>query len=56
MFSRFAEHGALSPEIGREYREKVLAPGGSMDAHDMLVEFLGREPNQEAFLANLGIA
>ncbi|HSM02245.1 MAG TPA: M3 family metallopeptidase [Acidimicrobiia bacterium] len=55
MFSRFEEEGVLSPEVGRDYREKVLGPGGSKDPMDMLRDFLGREPNQEAFLRHLGI-
>ena len=29
---------------------------GSLDADDMLVNFLGREPSNEAFLAKLGIS
>jgi thimet oligopeptidase len=55
MFSRFEDEGVLSPEVGRDYREKVLAPGGSRDPMDLLRDFLGREPNQEAFLRFLGI-
>jgi len=55
MFSRFEEKGVLDPGVGRAYREKILAPGGSRDAADLLRDFLGREPNQKAFLRNLGI-
>ncbi|HSG79495.1 MAG TPA: M3 family metallopeptidase [Acidimicrobiia bacterium] len=55
MFSRFAAEGVLSPEVGAAYRRAVLEPGGSRDAMDLLRDFLDREPNQDAFLANLGI-
>lgn len=55
MFSRFEREGVLSPEVGMEYRRKVLTPGGSKDPGDLLRDFLGREPNQEAFLRFLGI-
>ncbi len=55
MFSRFEADGVLSPDVGREYREKVLGPGGSRDPAEILRDFLGREPNQEAFLRFLGI-
>jgi oligopeptidase A len=56
MFSRFEAEGVTNPEVGREYREKVIGRGGSWDADDMLVDFLGREPSNEAFLRKLGIS
>ena len=56
MFSRFAEEGVLSPEVGMEYRRKVLEPGGTKDAYDLLHDFLGRDPRNNAFLRKLGIA
>jgi thimet oligopeptidase len=56
MFGRFEAEGITNPTLGRSYRDKVLAPGGSRDGLDMLRDFLGREPNQDAFLRNLGIA
>lgn len=57
MFSRFAEaeEGVLSPRVGMEYRRAVLEPGGSRDAARMLRDFLGRPPNNEAFLRHLGL-
>ena len=55
MFSRFAEEGVLSPEVGMEYRRKVLEPGGTKDAYELLHDFLGREPRNDAFLKKLGI-
>jgi Zn-dependent oligopeptidase len=55
MFSRFEAEGVTNPEVGRAYREKVIGRGGSWDADDMLVDFLGRKPNNEAFLRKLGI-
>jgi thimet oligopeptidase len=55
MFSRFEDEGVLSPEVGMDYRTKILGPGGSKDPADMLRDFLGREPNEEAFLRFLGI-
>jgi hypothetical protein len=32
----------LNPVVGKEYREKILAPGGSVDSIDAIVSFLGR--------------
>jgi thimet oligopeptidase len=56
MFSRFEEQGYLDPEVGMQYRTTVLEQGGSVDGMDMLRAFLGREPNNAAFLRNLGIS
>jgi len=55
MFSRFEEQGVLDPGVGMAYRRLILEQGGSRDAADLLSDFLGREPNQEAFLRQLGI-
>ena len=40
---------------GRRYRHTVLEKGGSIDALDLLREFLGREPSTEAFYRELGL-
>ncbi len=56
MYSRFQSEGILNPVVGREYRRVILEQGGSKDADTLLREFLGREPNNEAFLRNLGIS
>lgn len=44
----------LNPKVGYEY--KVLGPGGSRDAMESLKDFLGREPNNHAFMKELGIS
>ena len=56
MFSRFEEEGVTNPEVGRAYRREVLEKGGTLDGDEMLRNFLGREPNNEAFLRKLGIS
>ncbi|MGA9594791.1 MAG: M3 family metallopeptidase [Acidimicrobiia bacterium] len=56
MFSVFATEGILSPEVGRRYRDEVLARGYSRDAIEHLRAFLGREPSPAAFLEELGLA
>jgi len=55
MFSRFETEGLTSRVVGGEYRRKVLERGGSVDAAEILRDFLGRDPNQQAFLRHLGI-
>lgn len=55
MFSVFEKEGVLSPATGARYRKEVLAKGGSDDAINLVKNFLGREPNNKAFLRNLGL-
>jgi thimet oligopeptidase len=55
MFQRFKELGLLNPKAGMYYREKILARGGTMDAMDMVRDYLGREPTMEPFLVHLGL-
>jgi metallopeptidase MepB len=41
---------------GRRYRHTVLEKGGSQDEMKTLIDFLGREPKEEAFHEELGLA
>lgn len=53
--TRFGEKNVLNPESGKDYRSKILKPGGTKDAYDLVCSFLGREPTQEAFLLSKGL-
>lgn len=55
FFSKFAKD-PLNVENGVEYRNKILARGGSRDEMDNLVDLLGRKPKSDAFLAELGLS
>ncbi|KAF5398614.1 Thimet oligopeptidase [Paragonimus heterotremus] len=54
-FRHAPDGGCLSKSVGLEYRRKILQPGGTKDAVDMLRDFLGREPESKAFFKLLGI-
>ncbi|NND02733.1 MAG: Zn-dependent oligopeptidase [Acidimicrobiia bacterium] len=55
MFSLFEAEGVLNPDVGMRYRREILAKGGTIDGMDLLRNFLGREPNSEAFLSKIGL-
>jgi len=54
--TKFKRGGVLNKQTGLEYRKHILANGGSLDAGEMLKRFLGREPNNEAFLRSKGLS
>lgn len=43
----------LDSEVGIKYRKEILSYGGSRDEMDGLVNMLGREPNNEAFIKSM---
>lgn len=55
MFGRFREQGLLNPQAGQYYRKKILARGDSLEAMDLVKDYLGREPKMDAFLEHLGL-
>ncbi len=55
FFHGFKQEGLLNPKVGQEYRNKVLAVGSSRDEMETVKDFLGREPNNEAFLEEIGL-
>ena len=40
----------MNPQIWREFREKILAPAGSVDARSKFYHFMGRKPRVTAFV------
>jgi thimet oligopeptidase len=55
LFNEIKKIGLLDPSIGRKYVDAVIGKGGSKDPNDLLKDFLGREPNQDAFLKDMGL-
>lgn len=54
FYTRFKAN-PIDPAVGMEYRNKVIGKGGSVDQALLLKDFLGREPNNDAFLQELGV-
>ncbi len=55
VFYAVKEKGILDVAAGRELTDKILGKGGSKDPDFLLKDYLGREPNSDAFLKDLGI-
>ncbi|MFN0156622.1 MAG: M3 family metallopeptidase [Bacteroidota bacterium] len=55
MFSVFEKNGILDPNTGGRYRDIILAKGATEEELNLVKQFLGREPNEEAFLKGLGL-
>jgi thimet oligopeptidase len=55
MFTRFEKEGVLNPKTGLEYRNDILARGREEEPDVLLKNFLGRAPDEHAFLRLLGI-
>ncbi len=55
MFSVFEKNGILNQEMGLKLRKTVLERGSTIDEMEVVKEFLGREPNDEAFLKSIGL-
>jgi thimet oligopeptidase len=49
LFSAFDPDDLFAPEVATAYRDKVLAPGGSRDAADLVADFLGRPYTFDAY-------
>jgi thimet oligopeptidase len=51
MFSAFDADNLFDEEVAHRYRDRILAPGGSRDAADLVEDFLGRPYTFDAFEA-----
>ncbi|HEV2600882.1 MAG TPA: M3 family metallopeptidase [Candidatus Babeliales bacterium] len=55
LFEQIKKQGLLNSVIGKKYIREILQPGGSKDPNELLYNFLGRQPSQDAFFKDLGI-
>jgi thimet oligopeptidase len=49
LFSAFDPDHLFDPEVAGRYRDRVLAPGGTRDAADLVADFLGRPYTFDAY-------
>ncbi|PKA49920.1 thimet oligopeptidase [Apostasia shenzhenica] len=50
IFASKFQDDLLNQHSGLQFRNKILAPGGSRDPYDILSEYLGREPSTRGFI------
>ncbi|AEY99228.1 FAGR406Cp [Eremothecium gossypii FDAG1] len=55
MYDTKFKPNPFNATVGVEYRDTILATGGLYDMTDNLRKFLGRDPNNKAFLRGLGL-
>ncbi|MGB7979710.1 MAG: M3 family metallopeptidase [Candidatus Nanopelagicales bacterium] len=51
LFSAFDRGDLMATDVAKRYRDQVLTPGGSRDAADLIVDFLGRPSSFQPFEA-----
>jgi thimet oligopeptidase len=53
LFSAFNPDDLFDPAVAHRYRDRVLAPGGTKDAAELVADFLGRPISLDAYRAKM---
>ena len=56
LLTRFKSEGMLNEKTAKDYRETILAKGGTVEASKLVEQFLGRPTTPDAYAAFLGIS
>jgi peptidyl-dipeptidase Dcp len=51
----FTEHGGMTAANGKTFRDAILSRGATKDAHQLYLDFRGREPSANALLVHRGL-
>lgn len=54
-FSRFEDEGIFNTDTGQRFKQTILEQGGSADAMQLFVRFMGRKPSNDALLRHYGL-
>jgi peptidyl-dipeptidase Dcp len=54
-FAWFQEHGGMTAENGKKFRDGILSKGATKDAHQLYLDFRGKEPSARALLEQRGL-
>ena len=55
MFTQFPSDNLTNAQVGMRYRQTILEQGNMKEASELLRNFLGRDPNSDAFFKKLGL-
>jgi len=55
VFEAIKEQGLLNAKVGEKYVKEIIGKGGTEDPNVLLENFLGKKPNQKAFLKKYGL-